>query len=67
MTYFIVFQFCFMVLGQLYATWRVVLAIGIMLLYSVAALDRSLLLAVKVGRSPRSQSSSKLQLAACLR
>jgi hypothetical protein len=48
MTYYLMFQFTFMVLGTLYATWRV-LAIVSILLFAVAALDRSLLPIFKVG------------------
>ena len=42
MTYFLIFQFGYMVLGTLYAAWRVVWALLVTLLYWVAALDRSL-------------------------
>lgn len=49
MTYYLMFQFTFMVLGALYATWRVVLAIFSILLFAVAALDRSLLAMLTVG------------------
>lgn len=48
MTFYLMFQFCYMVLGILYATWRVVLAVVVMLLFSVSALDRSLLMMFKV-------------------
>jgi hypothetical protein len=37
------------VIGWLYSLWRILLALLIMLLYSVAALDRSLLHTAKVG------------------
>lgn len=43
MTYFLMFQLGFMVIGWLYSLWRILLALVVMLLYSVAALDRSLL------------------------
>lgn len=43
MTFYLMFQFTYMVLGTLYATWRVVLAIVSILLFAVAALDRSLM------------------------
>jgi hypothetical protein len=49
MTYFLMFQLGFMVIGWLYSLWRIVLAVVVMLLYSVAALDRSLLHAAQVG------------------
>lgn len=48
MTFYIMFQFCFMVLGTLYATWRIVLALVSILLFAVAALDRSLMHLFKV-------------------
>lgn len=43
MTYFLMFQLGFMVIGWLYSLWRILLALLVMLLYSVAALDSSLL------------------------
>jgi hypothetical protein len=43
MTFYLIFQFTYMVLGTLYATWRVVLAIVSILLFAVAALDKSLM------------------------
>jgi hypothetical protein len=49
MTYYLMFQFTYMVLGTLYATWRVVLAIVSIMLFAVAALDRSLLTMFTVG------------------
>jgi hypothetical protein len=45
------------VIGWLYSLWRILLALLIMLLYSVAALDRSLLHTAKVGH--RGSSPSK--------
>jgi hypothetical protein len=48
MTYFLCFQLGFLVVGVLYASWRVVWALIITLLYSVACLDRSILLIGKV-------------------
>jgi len=44
MTYFLCFQLAFLVVGVLYASWRVIWALIITLLYSVACLDRSILL-----------------------
>lgn len=52
MTFYLMFQFCYMVLGILYATWRVVLAVVVMLLFSVSALDRSLLMMFKMLDGP---------------
>lgn len=43
MTFYIMFQFCFMVLGTFYATWRIVLALVSILLFAVAALDKTLM------------------------
>lgn len=51
MTYFLMFQLGFMVIGWLYALWRIVLALVVMLLYSVAALDRSLMHTAQVSAS----------------
>ena len=62
MTYYLMFQFTFMVLGALYATWRVVLAISSILLFAVAALDRSLLAMLTVGDVTQLIAISWLQL-----
>lgn len=64
MTFYLMFQFCYMVLGILYATWRVVLAVVVMLLFSVSALDRSLLMMFKV-RGPCTDSASTITSIAC--
>jgi hypothetical protein len=44
------FQLGFMVVGWLYSLWRVVLALVVMLLYSVAALDRSMMHIAQVSK-----------------
>jgi hypothetical protein len=51
MTFYIMFEFCFMVLGTFYAAWRVILTIVSILLFAVAALDRTLLHVFTVRRN----------------
>jgi hypothetical protein len=63
MTYFLMFQLGFMVIGWLYSLWRILLALVVILLYSVAALDSSLLHTAQA--SARADLRAAVALSAC--